>query len=293
MWAFGTILVLTLLFAVAIPKFGIMGGVHAGAWRGIYVHKNVFGKVMVLSAMIFWLQATNAKQKRWLPWIGLGLSVCYLLLAKSTTSLINLITLFTLITIYQTFRWRYHLMIPAVITIVTVGGSLSLWMTSNAATLLGAFNKDTTLTGRANMWPYIWDMVEKQPWLGYGYSGFWQGWDSPAAYVWTAVQWRPPNAHNGLLDMLLELGILGVSLFLLGFWTTLIRGLAWLRLSKSSEGFWPLLYLTYMVLANLGESSLMERNDIFWVLYVAVALSLGSTKLTMQASRTESMKQLQ
>lgn len=292
-WTFGIILVLSLLFAVVFPKYGIMGGIHGGAWRGIYDHKNSFGKIMALSALVFWLQATNAKQKHWLPWLGFSLSVCYLLLAKSTTPLINGVTLCTLIPIYQTFRWRYQLMIPAVIAIVTVGGSLSLWMTSNTATLLGSLDKDPTLTGRTNMWPYIWDMVEKQPWLGYGYDGFWHGWDSPAAYVWSAVPWSVPNSHNGFLDLWLQLGVLGVSVFLLGFWTTFIKGLVWLRLSKSSEGFWPLLYLTYMVLANVAESSLMARNDIFWVLYVALALSLGSTELTMQASRTESMKRLQ
>ncbi|WP_339375989.1 O-antigen ligase family protein [Calothrix sp. NIES-2098] len=274
MWTFGTVLTLSLLFAVALPKYGIMGGIHAGAWRGIYVHKNIFGKMMVLSALIFWLQASSTKQKRWFPWLGLGLSVCFLLLAKSTTSLINIVTLFTLIPIYQTLRWRYHLMIPAVIAIVTFSSSLSLWITSNAATLLGTLGKDTTLTGRTDMWPYIWEMIEKQPWLGYGYSGFWQGWNSPAAYVWRAVQWSAPNSHNGLLDLWLELGALGVAVFLLGFWATFIRSLAWLRQTKSSEGFWPLLYLTNMVMANLGESSLLNHNDIFWVLYVAVALSL-------------------
>jgi O-antigen ligase len=273
MWTLSIVLLLSLLFAIALPKYGIMGGIHAGAWRGIYVHKNVFGKMMVLSTLIFWFQVTDSKQKSWFLWLCLGLSVCFSLLAKSTGSLINLVTLFTLIPIYQIFRWRYHVMIPAVIAILIVSSSLSLWITSNAATLLGLLGKDPTLTGRTDMWPYMVDMIEKQPWLGYGYSGFWQGWDSPSAYVWRAAMWMPPNAHNGLLDLWLDLGLLGVCVFLLGFGTTILKSLAWLRITKSSEGLWPLLFLTYMFLANLSESSLMIRNDIFWVLYVAVAFS--------------------
>ncbi len=274
MWTFGVILILSLVFAVALPKYGIMGGLHSGAWRGIYVHKNVFGKIMTMSALVFLLQAKDAKRKRWLPWFGLILSICFLILAKSTTSLINTVTIFALVPIYQTFRWRYHLMIPAVIAIVTFGGGLSLWLTSNAVTLLDALGKDTTLTGRTEMWPYIIDMIVKNPWLGYGYTAFWGDWNSPAAYVWNAAQWTPPNSHNGFLDLWLELGFLGVSVFLLGFCATLFKGLAWLRMTKYSEGLWPLLYLTYMVMTNLGESSLLNRNEIFWVLYVALALSV-------------------
>jgi exopolysaccharide production protein ExoQ len=272
MWTFVIVVGLSLLFAVVLPTYGIMGGVHAGAWRGIYTHKNVFGKIMVLSVLVFWLQATTATTKRWVPWLGLGLSVCCVFLAKSTTSIINMITLFTLV---PTFRWRYHLLIPAVTAIATAGASLSFWATTNTATLLGTVGKDSTLTGRTNMWPYIWEMIEKQPWLGYGYDGFWQGWNSPAAYVWWAVNWTTPNAHNGFLNLLLELGIVGISVFLFGFGITLLRGLIWLRQSKSSESFWPLLYLTYIVLTNLSESSLLERNNIFSVLYVALAFSLG------------------
>jgi O-antigen ligase len=284
MWTFGVILTLSLVFAVALPKYGLMGGLHAGAWRGIYVHKNVFGKIMTMSALVFLFQAKDAKRSSLLLWFGLGLSVCFLLLARSTTSLVNTVTIFALIPVYQTLRLRYHLMIPTVIAIVTFGSGLSLWLTSNAPTLLGAVGKDATLTGRTQMWPYIIDMIVKNPWLGYGYTAFWGDWNSPAAYVWNAAQWTPPNSHNGFLDLWLELGFLGVSVFLIGFCATLFKGLAWLRMTKSSEGLWPLLYLTYMVMTNLGESSLLNRNEIFWVLYVAVALSM--INLPKQSSKS-------
>lgn len=275
-WMFGLVLVLSLLFAVALPKYGIMGGTHAGAWRGIYVHKNVFGKVMVLSTIILLLLALDVKKQRWLLWLGVGLSFGLLVMARSTTSLLNLVMLLTVIPIYQTLRWRYILMLPAVLTLLTVSGSVSLWVTTNLDSLLGALGKDATLTGRTEMWPYIVEMIEKQPWLGYGYSGFWQmqNWNSPAAYVWRASGWMAPNAHNGFLDIWLQLGLLGFSIFLLGFLTTLLRGLNWVRLLRGSEGLWPVLYLTYTLLTNLTETSLMIQNDVFWVFYVAVAFSV-------------------
>jgi O-antigen ligase len=273
-WMFGISIVLCLLFAVALPKYGIMGGLHAGAWRGIYTHKNGLGRIMILSAVVFLLLVIDAKKKRWLLWCGFGLSVSLLLLSNSSSSLINLMTLLAVISVLQTLRWRYDVMIPALIFIATVGGSLYVGLTANAGSLLGLIGKDETLTGRTDMWPFVWEKIWQRPWLGYGYSGFWQGWDSEAASIWYAMGWQAPNAHNGFMDLWLDLGLLGVLIYFLGVSISLFRALAWVRLSRTSAGFWPLIYLIGILLFNIADTSLLGNNSIYWVLHVAVVLSL-------------------
>ncbi|NEO91215.1 MAG: O-antigen ligase family protein, partial [Moorea sp. SIO3G5] len=176
--------------------------------------------------------------------------------------------------LYRMLRWRYDLLIPTIFAMTTFGGSVLIWLLDNADALLGAIGKDATLTGRTELWPFVLDMIEKQPWLGYGYGSFWNGFNGESAYVWRAVLWPAPNAHNGLLDLWLALGILGVSIYLIGFSFSLLRAIAWLRVSKTSENLWPLLFLTYTVLANITETSVMIQNNIFWVLYTSVALSV-------------------
>jgi exopolysaccharide production protein ExoQ len=275
-WSFALIIILSFLFAVLVPRYGTMdAGVHAGSWRGIFIHKNVLGKLMGLSGIIFVLLAMDAREKRWFPLIGLGLSFCLLFLSKSSSSMINFLTVIALIPIYNTFRWRYYVMVPTVIATVTFSMGLSLWLNENASTLLGSIGKDPTLTGRTEMWPLVLEMIWKQPWLGYGYDGFWYNWNSPGAYIWSIVQWTPPNSHNGFLDLWLDFGLLGVIVFGIGFWQTLLRGLNWLRIDKYWASFWSVLYLTYLVLGNLTESSLAIRNDIFWLLYITASFSLA------------------
>ena len=56
---FAIIILLSFVFALFLPQYGIMGGIHNGAWRGIYVHKNGLSKMMVLSAMMFALKPIN------------------------------------------------------------------------------------------------------------------------------------------------------------------------------------------------------------------------------------------
>ncbi|NEP47742.1 MAG: O-antigen ligase family protein [Moorea sp. SIO3C2] len=273
-WAFGVAILLSFLFIVALPKYGIMGGVHAGTWRGIYVHKNVLGKVMVPSAIVFLLLAIRGKKNNLLLWGGFGFSVLLLLFTTSKTALVSLIIMLFSLYLYRMFRWRYDLLIPAIFAMTTFGGSVLIWLLDNADALLRAIGKDATLTGRTKLWPFVLDMIDKQPWLGYGYGSFWNGLNGESAYVWRAVLWPAPNAHNGLLELWLALGILGVLIYLIGFSFSLLRAFAIVRVNKTSENLWPLLFLTYTVLANITETSVMIQNNIFWVLYTSVALSV-------------------
>ncbi len=275
-WSFALIILMSFGFAIIIPHYGTMdSGIHAGAWRGIYIHKNVLGKIMGLSGIVFVLLTLDTKEKRWLPWAGLILSFCLLLLSKSSSAMINFLTAIGLMPVYNTFRWRYHFMVPVLIATVILGGGISFWLNQNSVTLLGSIGKDPTLTGRTEMWPYIMDMIWKQPWLGYGYSAFWNNWDSPGAYVWYAAKWTPPNSHNGFLDLWLDFGLVGIIVLGIDFLQTLLRGLNRLRIDKYWGAFWGVLYLTYLILGNLTESSLVVRNDIFWLLYITASLSLA------------------
>jgi exopolysaccharide production protein ExoQ len=62
-WVFGIVIVLSILFIGALPQYGIMGGVHAGAPRGVFTHKNGLGKFMVLSLVAFLLLVTSPGSK--------------------------------------------------------------------------------------------------------------------------------------------------------------------------------------------------------------------------------------
>jgi O-antigen ligase len=148
-------------------------------------------------------------------------------------------------------------------------------MTANAETILNSMGKDTTLTGRGDLWPLVLQKIGERPWLGYGYGAFWDGLKGESAAIWYASGWEPPNSHNGFLDMLLGLGWLGMLILASGFFIiSFPRALVWVRQSKTSEGFWAAIYMIYLVLTNLGESTLMIQNDLFWLFYTAAHFSV-------------------
>lgn len=270
---FGIIVILSGLYALVLPKYGIMGGVHAGAWRGIYTHKNTLGKMMVPSAATFFLLLRSDRRLRHWAVLGLASSIALILLSTSKTALINLLVMILVILTTQILRLHYKVMVVILMGIVVSIGSGILWVATNAEDILLSLGKDATLTGRTDIWQFSLSKIQERPLLGYGYQAFWQGWGSEAQDAWLREGWRVPHAHNGFLDLSLELGLIGLSCFLAIFLLTGIRRLKDIKLHAAPEYVLPIVLLVYLVMANLTESSLMKRNDLLWVLFITTTLS--------------------
>lgn len=270
-WTLGIAAILSLVVAIGVPSYAIE---TSGAWRGIYAQKNILARLMVVSATVFLLLALSSHKRRWFTWVMFGLSAGLTLLSASKTALVNLITILVLFILYRPLRLQYNLAIPLLIFgILAIGGVANL-LASNSEILLNSLGKDATLTGRTDLWDAVSEMIWMRPILGYGYGGFWTaGSDGPAVYVWDAVDWRPVHAHNGLLNLWLDIGLLGVFVFICGYLMLIIRSLSWVRVTQTATGFWPLLYMTFMLLYNQTESSLLGQNDFFWILYTAISFS--------------------
>lgn len=281
-WALGIGVLLSLVCIVALPSYGVMGkgGVstletmaHAGAWQGVYGHKNVLGRIMVLSSLLFFLLSSERHQYRWVVWAGLCFSILLIVGSTSKSSLIILLTIFALLPFYRALRWNYSIALPFFITVILVVGSVATLIVSNAEAILAFFGRDLTLTGRTPLWGAVLDKIWERPWLGYGYGGFWQGWDGESADVWRRVGWEPPHSHNGFLDVFTDLGLIGLLTLTLSGLSLCIQGIRWIRQTPTAEGLWPLAYLTFLLLANLTESSFFRQNSL-WLLYVSLTFSM-------------------
>lgn len=269
-WTLGTAAVLSLIFAVALPTYGLDVHPFAGAWRGVFIQKNLLGRFMSVNAFIFLVIALSNKRYRWITWSIFGLSVALILLSTSKTSLLIFTTLLILLPFYRALRWHYSLFVPILIMVILVIAGFVIWFTTEAETVLGYFGKDVTLTGRTDLWYMAFTMIQQRPWLGFGYSGFWLGAQGFSGYIWNVIGWPAPHAHNGFLDLWLDLGLIGVLAFVASFFTSLGQAFTHLRNTKTWEAFWPLIFLTVFFLINLTQSAILKQNDLMWIMYVAL-----------------------
>lgn len=275
--AFIFIFLSSILFMVLPPRYGIMGGVHAGALRGIYVHKNQFGMTMAIGAIVFLIRAASPNAKTMKYWLLLMVSVGMIVLSRSSGAafvFVGAFFVFCLCYSHVLVRWQSLFMIPLALLFLSLFVGAMFLLLNNVGVVADASGKDLTLTGRTTFWPILIYMISRKPLLGYGVAGFWNGKDGPSSYVIEKAMWEVPEAHNGFLELSLSIGLLGLTLFLMGYALTLFRATNCLRVNRTSESSWPLIYLSIILLSNITESSLLQ-SGFPWLLYVTTVVSLS------------------
>lgn len=273
---FGVILILSLVFSLGLPKYGISSGIHAGSWRGIYYHKNAFGKWMVMSAVVFLLQCIKINKNLFIWQAALGLSLVMVVFSKSSAALIVFSGLTIICFLLGTMRLKYELMMPVISCSILLTTIITIWMLDNAEAILNIFGKDTTFTGRTDLWNVLIEMALERPWLGYGYGAFWSS-NGAAEEVWRIFSWQPPNGHNGYIDIWLNVGLIGLLIFSLGFIKNLAVSLILVRRDGTPEAQLPFMLLIYLAISNFSETGLMVQNDFLWVVYVSLSYLLPNS----------------
>jgi exopolysaccharide production protein ExoQ len=265
--------VLSLLFVLAFPQYGLGTGPNEGAWEGIFLQKNVLGRYMAFGAMAFFILAAGRYVNPAAGWAGFVLCGLLVLLSDSTTALLSLLVFAALFAIYVNFR---RVVSPSRLIFVLCGlaGTAFAVLLINLSPVLGFFGKSITLTGRTGLWNVVTTQIGYRPALGYGYGGFWLGEEGPSGRVWRALNWEPTHAHNGFLEIMLGVGVVGLLVFLTGFLFYLLRALVWAHAAGELLSLWPVAFFVSLVLYSSTQSVLMEQNNILWIFYVATALSI-------------------
>jgi O-antigen ligase len=275
-WAFGLASILSLLIVVLVPSQGLqLTSYELGepsGWRGIYYHKNHLGRLMCFSSGTFLLLAFNTNKFQKYFWMLFCLSAFLLVCSNSKNALISLLILLLIPPMWLVLRQTFNLRMFLVNIFLLIGGGLTISITSNAESILKSMGKDTTFTGRFPLWSMLLQKAGEKPWLGYGYHGFWStniGDDVRRIFGWAG------DAHNGFIEVFLNLGFIGLSLLLIGLLRSYYRSIAWASLFKTPEGLWPLLVLTVTIFGDLSTSPTILEPNAYWMLYVSIALALA------------------
>lgn len=275
-WTFGIGAVLSAVLAVGIPAMGQHGADHPGAWKGIYDYKNTLGSMMVLGAIAFLLMPVKQSKYRSLKWVGFGLSFALILMSTAKGALVMFFLLLSVMYFYRNFRWRGKISVLISDIMIMILGCVGTFVFMNWVTLLTGLGKDPTLTGRTILWGFIINKIQENPWLGYGRASFWAKnsvYGTEAGEL-VGTNFVAPHAHNGFLDLGLDVGLVGGSLFLISLITTFVLALKQAYATEKSEEMWPLAFLVFLVMNNMTESYLLRLSNIYWVLYTVVVFSV-------------------
>lgn len=267
-WIFRIIAVLSLACVILAPRHGISEFPDEGAWRGIFNHKNGLGAIMALSMLTEWHLPANTRFAKVLNVSAILLSAVLLVFSNSITAMVALVGSLVFIQCYKVARHRFRLPLFAIISIIllafTSAGALLL---SAGDAITAALGRSSTLSGRTEIWRWVISFALEHPILGYGFAGFWGG-VAPQSITLDRRIGHVLYSHNGYLDIFLTLG-LGGLLLLLGFLASGVkRAFYCAERNESALDFWPLALLSFVLLYNLAECTLLVQ-DLQWSFFLA------------------------
>jgi exopolysaccharide production protein ExoQ len=273
-WTLAIIIGASLVCAVVRPDLAIMPAPYPGAWRGVFTHKNALGHTMLLACDTF--VALMLIQRRVLFWLTIGLVAALTLVFLSTAVtplIVGFATLPALILArqYGKDRKRFGLILALALTIALL---IAVLLLPPMALILQFLGKDTTLTGRTEIWELVWAAIQPRFWLGYGFGAFWvdiPSENNPVFTIWDAVNWRVPNAHSGLLELWLSIGLVGTIVFVI----LVISGIAdsFRRFARTDLAAfsWIIALYVFIFVYSITDSNAMDHNSLDWALFVAIA----------------------
>jgi exopolysaccharide production protein ExoQ len=275
-YALGISVILSLVFVAVFPRYGIESGPNEGAWRGVFIQKNTFGRYMVM-AVVTLLCMPVRRMERLTKVFLVAIALVLLAGSVSAGSYVMMAASFLLIFLYRFFSLTRKAMLPVgMIAAILLTASAALLFTNSAA-LFDILNRSSSLTGRVPLWETLLYTGASHAWLGYGYVGFWA---VENHYIWSIIGWTPLKAHNGYIDLWLELGYVGLGLFVPYAVIVGRRCIRFIRREQTLESQWPLLMFSTVLLHNMVESDLLITNGFLWIVFVAIALS---TQRALQA----------
>lgn len=286
---------LNFIWIILFPQFsGPPGGTSvAGDFddrlTGIFTSPNPLGRVMALA--VFTMLAAYKLDRRRRPMYVVALLVAagVLALSQSKTALIVSLTTSAMLVVYPVFRARKTLFGAVAVSMVTTGVGSVLLLLTNFGAVTRTLDRDVTLTGRIPLWQTLFPEVSNRPLVGNGYDAFWNGWGSPAQIIWNQNPWLPPHGHNEFLDVTLELGLIGLAIYVLLLYRTTLRSTRYIRDISGVFGLWPLTFMSFYFSATITESGVFGR-DIVWALLVACITLVSLKKRSVDEAYLASKK---
>jgi len=275
LWTFGITIAVSIFACFLFPSYGVFVDDLAGetAWRGVFSGKNDLGRIIVFAIMTLAIVTANLR-KFWFFTAAI-VGFCAVFMTKSMTSLIYFpVALFIVFLVrrYQLYKKSRKKLILLTVSLVLLSGFILYNRWDSFTESLG---KDPNLTGRTILWTLSVPHIASRPILGYGLDSFWYDPAGPAKELRDASGWyEAPNAHNGIINLWIDMGLIGVLLFLWSYVGSLKSAFRLLHTSRSSEAIWYLVFFILLFLYGLTEISFVIRNDIFWVLYISAALAV-------------------
>jgi exopolysaccharide production protein ExoQ len=291
-----TILVVSLVFGIFSPESVKEIGTDISqhdAWHGITFQKNQFGSTASIAAILCFHRWLAPGRHTFWTIAGIAIALTCLLLSKSSTSLLEtILAVFFMVLVMRVpvIKERFStLVVVAVFTIILIYELAVQNLIPGVATILAPVmhltGKDMTFSSRSIIWEVVKGHSAAAPWLGTGYGAYWTADPTPGSpsYIFVSLMhFYPTESHNGYLEILNDLGRVGLTCLLV-FLVFFVRQALQLMPFDRGQAVLYLALLFQQMVDNLSESEWFSRTATSTILILA-SLCLSRALLEQRLS---------
>ncbi|PYU75786.1 MAG: hypothetical protein DMG49_02480 [Acidobacteria bacterium] len=276
----------SILLAKYYPALGLGWSAWGGATayvRGVATSKNELGGICLLfglgSVWRFCLALRDREEThrlRILTAHGIILTmVAWLFWRAHTATALGCFVMASTLAVTTNFQaltrrlWVLHAVVAAMISVSYV--SLFLDVGSD---LLESIGRDPTLTGRTELWNRVLAMTPNS-FLGAGFESFWL--PPRLNYLWSLYWWHPNEAHNGYIEVYINLGWIGIVLLALILLTGYRKVFGAVRQNPEEGGLW-LGYFFAGLVYNFTESAVRIMHPV-WIFFLLATIAASAVSV--------------
>jgi exopolysaccharide production protein ExoQ len=272
---------LSVLLIEFYPTLGRAYSLEDGDYTntGVTTNKNMLGILCLVAGLgCFWLfiKALRDKRRRVRHLLALGAALATVLwlfvVADSITPLFCFLmgaTLIVMVNLPGSQRAsNVHMVVAGMLSVAALVFIFPEIFTS----IIHLFGRNSTLTGRTDLWKELIAM-DAHPWLGTGFESFWMG--NRLEQIWSIFPWQPNEAHNGYLEVYLNLGLAGVGLLLVLLGTGYRHLVAVYRQDRTA-GSLRLAYFAAAVAYSFSEAGFRMLDPMWIFLLLAIIAVPGA-----------------
>jgi exopolysaccharide production protein ExoQ len=245
-------------------------------YQGVTLGKNSLGALCMISGVFFvwdtarrWPQRGERQTRRvvLLNMAFIGMTLWLLNFSASATSrLCLLLGCLVVVIAYRLIETHPALLkigVPAAMCVYLI----LEWLFGVTDIIAEALGRDTSLTGRTDVWDAVL-LLNPSPLLGAGYESFWLG--RRLAVLWSEFWWGPNQAHNGYLEVYLNLGVIGLGILSLVIIATYQK--IW---APTHTDLAPLGLALWTILLGYNVSEAAFKGHLLWVVFLLATVRLG------------------
>lgn len=248
-----------------------------GPLQGVFGSRNELGFVALIALITFFVEWRTRSVQKGRATVSIVLATLMLLLSNSPVALVVMVAvaasalgILALRRASAEARWAWQIGLAS----AAVVGAVSLWLVR--ARVISALNAGSEFERRYTLWQELLRLNGVNPLEGWGFAGLWPAAATPYGWIEFTTGRTQPSALNAYLDVLLQLGVVGLILFAGMLLLAVVR--AWLLATtkKSHVYVWPALVLIAITLTSLAESfALIEYS---WLLLVVCAIKAAQDR---------------